>query len=303
MRTDIYNLFYPTGNTMKSIFIIIILLSISCRESDNGEKEIFLNKSQHKIHVKTEGKGAPIIFAHGGYLDLEMWEPQVKEFKATNKIIRFSDLGHGKTVRAKNSIYGYEIINNVTTQYPDEKFVLVGLSWGAMLCVDFALNYPNKVEKLILVSPGLNGWPYFKDSLAANNYKLRQNAVDDLDTLKAAKLFHQNWVVGPRRQKNELNEAFYLESLDMITRNMRNHWQENWSDLDTIKARTRLEDIMPPTYIIVGEYDAEDILLIAEEYHKRIKNSKKIEIDNVAHLLNMENPARFNEILRDILND
>lgn len=288
---------------MKFLFIILVLISVSCKESDQIEKEIYLNKSQHKIQIKTTGKGTPIIFAHGGYLDLEMWEPQVKEFKTTNRIIRFSDLGHGKTVRAKSSILGYEIINNLTTQYPNEKFVLVGLSWGAMLCVDFALNYPHKVEKLILVSPGLNGWPYFKDSLASKNYKLRQSAIDNLDTLKAAKLFHQNWVVGPRRQENELDESFYSESLDMIIRNMRNHWQENWSDLDSIKARTRLESIKSPTYIVTGKYDAEDILLIAEEYHKRIENSKKIEMDNVAHLLNMENPTRFNEILRDILND
>lgn len=288
---------------MRFIFAIIVLLSASCKETDYHEKEKYLYKNQHKIQIRTTGKGAPLIFAHGGYLDLEMWNPQVKEFKNTNRIIRFSDLGHGKTVRSKSSIYGYEIINELTTQYLNEKFVLVGLSWGAMLCVDFALNYPHKVEKLILVSPGLNGWPYFKDSLASKNFKLRQKAIDNLDTLKAAKLFHQNWAIGPRRQENELDEFFYSESLEMIIRNMRNHWQENWSDLDTIKARTRLESIKSPTYIVVGKYDAEDILLIAEEYYKRIENSKKIEMDNVAHLLNMENATRFNEILKDILND
>lgn len=288
---------------MKFLFIFLVLISISCKESEDAEKEFYLFKNQHKIQIKTTGKGAPILFVHGGYLDLDIWEPQVKEFKTSNRIIRFSDLGHGKTVRAKSSIFGYEIINHITAQYPEEKFVLVGLSWGAMLCVDFALNYPDNVEKLVLVSPGLNGWPYFKDSLASQNYKLRQNAIDNLDTLKAAKLFHQNWVVGPRRNKNDLDASFYSESLDMIFKNMRTHWQEEWSDLDTIIARTRLENIKSPTYIIVGNYDAEDILLIAEEYHTRIQNSKKIEIDNVAHLLNMENPKRFNEILKNILNE
>lgn len=142
-------------------------------------------------------------------------------FKNTNRIIRFSDFGHGKTVSGKNSILGYEIINHLTTQYPDEKFVLVGLSWGAMLCVDFTLNYPHKVEKLILVSPGLNGWTYFKDSLTFKNYTLRQTAIDHSDTLEAAKLFHKNWVVGPSRQDNELDESFYSQSLDLSNRNSR----------------------------------------------------------------------------------
>lgn len=288
---------------MKFLFFVLVLISVSCKESKYAEKEIYLYKGQHKIQIKTTGKGAPIIFAHGGYLDLEMWDPQVAEFKNTHRIIRFSDLGHGKTVRAKSPLLGYEIINDITTQYPDEKFVLVGLSWGAILCVDFALNYPHKVEKLVLVSPGLNGWPYFKDSLALKNYRLRQDAIANVDILKAAELFHQNWVVGPRRHKNDLDESFYSKSLAMIIDNMRNHWQEDWSDLDTLVARTRLERIKTPTYIVVGKYDAEDILLIAEEYHERIENSTKIEMDSVAHLLNMENPKGFNEIIKDILNE
>ena len=285
------------------MFVILVLFPASCKNVAYVETESYVNKNQHKVHIKTTGKGVPIIFVHGGYLDLEMWNPQVEEFRKTNHIIRFSDLGHGKTVGSKSSIAGYEIINELTILYPNEKFVLVGLSWGSMLCVDFALNYPHKVEKLVLVSPGLNGWAYFKDSLALKNYKSRQNAIANSDTLKAAKLFHRNWVIGPKRQGYELDKSFYSESLDMIFRNMRNHWLEEWSSLDTIVARTRLESIKSPTYIIVGQYDAEDILLIAEEYHQRIENSKKIKMGNVAHLLNMENPIRFNEILKEILNE
>ena len=285
------------------MFVILVLFPASCKNTAYVETESYVNKNQHKVHIKTTGKGVPIIFVHGGYLDLEMWNPQVEEFRKTNHIIRFSDLGHGKTVGSKSSIAGYEIINELTILYPNEKFVLVGLSWGSMLCVDFALNYPHKVEKLVLVSPGLNGWAYFKDSLALKNYKSRQNAITNSDTLKAAKLFHRNWVIGPKRQEYELDKSFYSESLDMIFRNMRNHWLEEWSSLDTIVARTRLESIKSPTYIIVGQYDAEDILLIAEEYHQRIENSKKIKMGNVAHLLNMENPIRFNEILKEILNE
>lgn len=288
---------------MRIIFIITLFLTMSCKERRNDEIETFLYKNKHKIQVSITGKGKPIIFAHGGYLDLEMWNLQVKKFKSSNRIIRFSDLGHGKTIRSNNPMPGFEIINELTTQAPKEKYVLVGLSWGAMLCVDFALNYPNKVEKLILVSPGLNGWHYFQDSLALKNYKLRQEAITNLDTLKAAKIFHKNWVIGPKRKKSQLNKSFYSKSLNMIVRNMRNHWQEDWSDLDTIVARSRLESIRTRTYIIVGSEDAEDILQIAKEYHQRIENSKKIVIDNVAHLLNMENPSKFNEILKDILKE
>jgi 3-oxoadipate enol-lactonase len=57
-----------------------------------------------------------------------------------------------------------------------------------------------------------------------------------------------------------------------------------------------------PTYIIIGSDDAEDILLIAEEYNNRMPQSQKIVVKDAAHLINMEQPERFNAILRSILN-
>lgn len=289
---------------MRLIVIFAVLLFASCKNGVKNEEEHFLNLKGNKIHVKSIGKGKPpILFVHGGHLDLEMWNPQVEEFKKTNRVIRFSDIGHGKSKQSENKIAGFEIIKEITKQYPGQKFVIVGHSWGAMLSVDFALNYPQKVEKLVLVSPGLNGWAYFKDSLALKNYKLRQKAISNSDTIETARLFHQNWVVGPKRRANELDQLFYKRSLDLMTKNIQNHWLEKGSELDTIKARTRLEKIAVPTYIIVGEEDVEDILLIAEEYQQRIDNAEKIEIANVAHLLNMENPVKFNGILKHILQE
>lgn len=89
----------------------------------------------------------------------------------------------------------------------------------------------------------------------------------------------------------------------MITKTMISHKLDDWSQLDPIPAITRLEHIKPKTYIIVGKKDAEDILQIAKEYHDRIKSSKKIELDCVAHLLNMENDTKFNRLLKNILSE
>jgi len=272
-------------------------------KKDIVENERFLNINGNAIHVKSIGEGLPIIFAHGGYLNLDMWDVQINEFKDSHQLIRFSDLGHGKTKSDKKTILGYEIISQLTKEDSKEKLVLVGLSWGAMLSVDFALNYPDRVEKLILVSPGLNGWPYFKDSIANENNLLRKVAIQNNDIPSAAKLFHQNWVVGPRRDRKDLTKEFESKSLNMILNTMTNHWMEDWSNLDSIPAIERLEEIKIPTYIIVGDQDAQDILLIADEYKNRISNAKKIVVENVAHLINMENPKKFNDILKRILKE
>jgi len=115
---------------MRQFLAFILVLTACCKTSKLAEKERFIVLNEHKIHVKTSDNGLPIIFVHGGYLDLEMWNAQVKELKGSYQTIRFSDLGHGRTIRSKTKMYGYEIINELTNIYPNDKSVLVGLSWG-----------------------------------------------------------------------------------------------------------------------------------------------------------------------------
>lgn len=67
------------------------------------ESEYFIDLDQNKIHVKENGAGPPIIFTHGGFLDLHMWESQAAYFESTNQIFRFSDLRCAKSYG--NSLY------------------------------------------------------------------------------------------------------------------------------------------------------------------------------------------------------
>jgi pimeloyl-ACP methyl ester carboxylesterase len=286
---------------MKYILPILVILFQSCSSPKIEQEESYLEIAGNKIHVKTIGKGQPIILAHGGYLDLEMWNPQIDELSKNNQVVRFSDLGHGKSINSGKPIYGYEIIHQLIKNHDNQKSILIGLSWGAMICVDYTLNHPQNVDKLVLVSPGLNGWEYFQDSMANENFLLRQEAIKHADTINAAKLFHKNWVVGPRRDAKKLEDKFLKNSLKMITQTMSNHWGEEWSQLDSITALSRLNEIKVPTYIIIGSEDAMDIIQIASKYHKEIPKSEKTIVNGAAHLINMEHPKKFNDLIKNII--
>lgn len=82
---------------MKLSYISILLLLTSCNSKNHVESvDYYLEINGNKIHYKISGKGKELIMVHGGYLDLNMWNKQVGEFENGRKIIRFSDLGHGK---------------------------------------------------------------------------------------------------------------------------------------------------------------------------------------------------------------
>ena len=61
----------------------------------------------------------------------------------------------------------------------------------------------------------------------------------------------------------------------------------------------QLHRIQAQTLILVGELNPTCILIACDFLQEKIKNSKKIQIPKVAHMLHMEDPEQFNiEILK-----
>lgn len=289
--------------TLRFVLVLVILtLYISCQPSRQSEDTLsMLSIKDSQIEMKQEGNGPPVLMVHGGYLDLNMWTPQVGHLKDRYTVTRFSDLGHGQTIAGDLPLLGHEIMDTIIVRQDLDKPTLIGLSWGAMLCVDYVLNHPDNVERLILISPGLSGWDYFQDTLAAANYQLRQEAISKGDTLTAASLFHKNWVIGPRRNSEIMDDRFLRKSMKMIKSTMTHHWQEDWSSLDSLPALSRLDEIKVPTYILYGDQDALDIKMIVGIYQSTIPNAQKIKLQNVGHLATMEDPDQVNRLLDQIL--
>ena len=60
-------------------------------------------------------------------------------------------------------------------------------------------------------------------------------------------------------------------------------------------AIDRLQEISPPTLVIVGELDTADFQSIASTLESRISRAQKIVFPGVGHMANLEAQAQFNE--------
>jgi 3-oxoadipate enol-lactonase len=65
-------------------------------------------------------------------------------------------------------------------------------------------------------------------------------------------------------------------------------------------AARRIHEIDAPTLVVVGERDLPDFLAIADTL-QQIPSVRKVMLSGVGHMCNMEDPARFNEIILDFL--
>lgn len=292
----------------KTCFIFLMLTTLFLLVSKIGNTQVesidrgFIKVKGHQIYYEDAGVGEPVFFIHGGYLDQTIWDQQVDFFnKKGFRTIRFDDVGHGKSKAGQSDLYGYEIISALADTFGLEKINLIGLSWGAMLATDYALEYPEKTRRLILISPGLNGWEYFKDTKAEQNFKQRQLARENGDKKLFVEYFQKNWTDGPNCDSLRVKPMVRKNIENIILKNTKDHWQEDWSKLIKPPAIDRLDVLKTSTLVITGILDGQDIQMIATLLEKEVENLQRIEIKKVAHTLNLEKPKKTNRIIHKFL--
>jgi 3-oxoadipate enol-lactonase len=296
-----------TSNQLKKCIIVAGIAVMAWSAIAKTEKtvppttqsqETMLYYDSAKIHYEVRGQGEPLLLIHGGFLDLSMWDSQIDDLvKAGYQVIRYSDIGHGKTQQGNKEIVGCAIAKKLLDTLKVKKVTIVGLSWGAMEAMDFALTYPERMNRLVLVSPGLNGAKRGIDSLVTKNTEEMFKAVQRGDTLMVAEEFMRSWAYGPRRDKSLVNEDVRNKIKAIILKNLHRHWGGQWATLQNPPAIERLAEIKSPTLLVLGEHDVLDINKNVEIISGKIPNSKIYNMKGVAHMLPMEKPVEFNTLL------
>ena len=109
------------------------------------------------IHYRDEGnKDAPVLLLlHGVCASLHTWDGWVAILKDDYRIIRVDAPGFGLTGPIPSGNYTpeyyVELINKMLEQLSIQKLSIAGNSLGGYMAWQFALKYPQKVEKLILI--------------------------------------------------------------------------------------------------------------------------------------------------------
>ena len=66
-------------------------------------------------------------------------------------------------------------------------------------------------------------------------------------------------------------------------------------------ATHRLGEVRAPTLVLVGERDVPDMRAIADTLEKSIPNARKVVLEEVGHMANLENPTSFNQTVLEFL--
>ena len=252
-----------------------------------------------RIHYERAGAGVPLVLLHAGVADHRMWDPQVDAFAEHFDVIRPDLRGFGSSELPPRPWSPVEDLLALVDELGLKPAHLIGCSIGAGVAIDFALQHSERISRLVLVGPGINGVhfaPKYPDLATEVN---AAEEAHDLAALNTAEM--HLWLDGPRRPHGYVRQPLRDLFLDMNGKNFGADFEKApINELDP-PAPGRLHEITAPTLVVVGDEDVPMVFDAADLLMSSIPHARKAVIHDAAHLPNLEHPQEFNRLVLDFL--
>lgn len=106
-----------------------------------------------QLHYIYQGQGQPMVLLHGNGEDSSYFVHQIAHFSKSYRVIAIDTRGHGQSPRGEKPFAIKQFAEDLTDFLDARniaKAVILGFSDGGNIAMEFALKYPERVEKLIL---------------------------------------------------------------------------------------------------------------------------------------------------------
>ena len=257
-----------------------------------------------RLYYEVTGSGAPLVLLHGYACGVRSWDPQVRAFSRSRRVITYDVRGHGMTEAPEDaSAYSQDIsvqdLHDVLVHLKIRRAAVGGLSMGGNIALNFALAYPQMVSKLIVADTGAGSeqsgdWTTGSRAYAEACERRGMEAFADLAC--ASPLFARYLATSPEAER-------FIRSCLMThrARGLAHTAREVLIKRPTIYAlEPRLRQLRVPTLLIVGEHD-EPCLKPHRFMADCIPGSTHLMLRGVGHLTNLEAPAAFNAAVKRFL--
>jgi len=245
-----------------------------------------------------------VLFIHSAIADSQLWDREFPLYAKDYRTVRFDLRGYGGSSLASSEFSYVEDIRALLAHLGVTKSFLVGSSMGGAYAIDFALAYPEMVDGMLLVAPGLSGGfepPYDDDEKAAFGY-------DDRKSREVAEAWSKGDKAGAFERLRELwCSSLEGPSLALFRRMVEQNAPEVFEDRSSRRATQpppaygRLSSIRVPTTLLVGDKDNPSSVCIAKRIAKAIPGAGLVVVPGADHLINLSRPEQFDAELRSAL--
>jgi pimeloyl-ACP methyl ester carboxylesterase len=275
--------------------LFALALGLTTTMAQSGAQSGIAEVNGTRLYFEKTGAGPHVVLLHGGNLDARMWDDQVPFLAKSFTVTRYDIRPYGRSALTEKGFSSVADLVALMDHLSINRAALVGLSLGGRIAVDFALAHPDRVDKLVLMGPGLSGYSFNQKDEAMNAIIARAQARDAQGAMDL-------WLQHPMMASAMARPALAARIREIAKDNLK-VWTalpvgERVSEPPAIK---RLGEIRAPTLLIVGERDVHDIQAIVKLLAAGVRGARTEIIPGAAHMPNMEDPGRVNTLLGEFL--
>lgn len=246
-----------------------------------------------RLYYEVAGTGSPVVLVSGGgTLDRRQWDDQFDRLSTRFRVIRYDIRGIGRSARPTGEFSHHEDLRALLDFLNIKRAVVCGVSFGAVIAVDFALDHADMVSGLVLAGAGLSSdkEQSVASILALSALAKKEGLERAIDAITGTASFVSPDNISARRRIRQI----YLDNRDVFEAGfpLVTLWQPT-----SPSARGRLALIKAPTLIMVGGNDDSAAAATADRLASSIRGAQKVVIAGAGHMVNMDAPAEFNRTM------
>jgi pimeloyl-ACP methyl ester carboxylesterase len=254
-----------------------------------------------RIYYEVDGSGPALTFIHACVAHLRMWDAQVEAFRDRYTVVRYDLRGFGRSQTEDVPFSSRDDLRRVLDHVGVESTHLVGNSCGGSIALDFALEFPDRARSLTLVASGVGGFESPDDPRVTEREAEIERLYELKDYERIVELETQIWTDGADQPPTRVDSGVRQRMTQWNLDNYRAEQENEHIERLTPPAVGRLGEVAVPTLVIWGTLDVSSVLLAGEKLAAEIPAARAHVYPNVAHMVTLEKPGEFNELLGGFL--
>ena len=252
-----------------------------------------------RIYYEVDGAGDPIVLIHAGVANLRMWDGQVAAFRDEYRVIRYDTRGFGRTETEAVDFSNRADIAALLDHLGEASAHLVGISRAGSIALDFALERPDRVRSLAVGAGGISGFDSPEADANAATFEEAERMFEARDWEALSDWEADYWANGPGQPKDRVPEV-RAKVHAWVLENYRAEKEEGRPIVLHPLAAGRLDELKVPLLVMIGTLDEAGTQAAMRHLAAAVPHARLEEFDT-AHMINLEQPARFNQVLREFL--
>lgn len=250
------------------------------------------------LHYRIDGsaQGTPLVLVNSLGTDLRMWDGVVPAFAGDFRVVRHDKRGHGLSdcPPAPYTIRDHaDDLAGLLDELGVSRFVLVGISVGGMIALDFAARHPARVRLLVLCDTAAKigtaeGWN-------ARITAVREQGMESLSETVVTRWFAPSF--------GETCPAVYTGCRNMLARIPAEGYIGTCAALRDGDLTEAARAVRAKTLVVCGAEDAATPPGVVRGLLDQLPDSRYAEIPEAGHLPCVEQPDQFAEVVKQFFRE